>query len=139
MRLKQVNDNVGDTYEAPPVAAGIVAVVDDDVEQSEDEDEVEQDRIEHLENFAIRVRCHVDRAEGSQEFYVVMRDINGADLRAIGQWRKEGHPDMDMNNRLITRLCTKWNTRPGVSLKELDGIRAKNLILLGGVTASFLE
>lgn len=86
-------------------------------------------RVETLEDYSVRVRLY----DGT---IVVLRDMKGADLKAIEKMGNYGNIEKTM--RLLTRLCTKWGNNPGIALAELDTVRARDLTLLGQVLGKFL-
>ena len=97
-------------------------------EQERQQRELDQ-RTEMLEDHSVRVTLY----DGT---IVVLRDMKGSDLKAIEKMGNMGNIEKTM--RLIAKLCTKWGNQPGITVAELDNVRAKDLTLLGQVLGKFL-
>lgn len=115
-----------DAVNASPVIDPVVATVatDDSIDG----------RVEELEDYSLRVRLFAER-KSEDEYYAILRDMTGADLKFF---EKAKGDNIEKTIALVARLCTKWGDRPGVTIPELEKVRAKNLMLLGQVVTRFL-
>lgn len=87
--------------------------------------------IERQRDYSIKITLR-------SQMLVYLRDMTGEDLEFIGQLRDEGISDISSTMRLVSRLCTKWGDKSGVTEIEIKKIPAVDVMRLAEAVAMFL-